>query len=365
MFERGCHFVPSIAPVESEKLREFSDGLGSDIRHDVNMAHMATYMAALNKEYRSERGRKDMRMTSRGSSSYNSPRDPCARRHYPRLARLRGDPLVYFTCVHTEDGDYAGGLGSSFAMMVPSGEEFTTTSVVQGLMMMFQDHTVRENLIILPMFGFIIFSGPSTVTATAIFGFIIFSGPSTVTATAIFGFIIFSGPSTVTATAIFGFIIFSGPSTVTATAIFGFIIFSGPSTVTATAIFGFIIFSGPSTVTATAIFGFIIFSGPSTVTATAIFGFIIFSGPSTVTATAIFGFIIFSGPSTVTATAIFGFIIFSGPSTVTATAIFGFIIFSGPSVMTCHMSSSMAARCACILIFQSSYSSLEKKGILL
>ncbi|KZV32022.1 hypothetical protein F511_23135 [Dorcoceras hygrometricum] len=60
-FERGCTFVPSIAMVESEKLRQFTDGLRPDIRHDVNMADVATYMATVNKACWSERGRKDMR----------------------------------------------------------------------------------------------------------------------------------------------------------------------------------------------------------------------------------------------------------------------------------------------------------------
>ncbi|KZV47864.1 hypothetical protein F511_10886 [Dorcoceras hygrometricum] len=45
-FERGCPFVPAIANVESEKLRQFTDGMRPDIRHDVNMADVETYMAA-------------------------------------------------------------------------------------------------------------------------------------------------------------------------------------------------------------------------------------------------------------------------------------------------------------------------------
>ncbi|KZV52398.1 hypothetical protein F511_33539 [Dorcoceras hygrometricum] len=61
LFERGCHFVPSISLVDSKKLRQFTDGLRPDIRHDVNMADVTTYMATVNRAYRSERGRKDMR----------------------------------------------------------------------------------------------------------------------------------------------------------------------------------------------------------------------------------------------------------------------------------------------------------------
>ncbi|KZV46305.1 hypothetical protein F511_20654 [Dorcoceras hygrometricum] len=60
-FERGCTFVTSIATVESEKLRQFTDGLRPDIRHDVNMADVETYSGAVNRLYRSERGRKYMR----------------------------------------------------------------------------------------------------------------------------------------------------------------------------------------------------------------------------------------------------------------------------------------------------------------
>ncbi|KZV29448.1 hypothetical protein F511_29292 [Dorcoceras hygrometricum] len=47
--------------VESENLRQFTDGLRPDIRHDVNMVDVDTYMATVNMAYRYERGRKDMR----------------------------------------------------------------------------------------------------------------------------------------------------------------------------------------------------------------------------------------------------------------------------------------------------------------
>ncbi|KZV38120.1 hypothetical protein F511_38244 [Dorcoceras hygrometricum] len=58
---KGCHFVPSIAHVESENLRQYTDGLRPDIRHDVNMVDVAMYMVAMNRAYRPERGQKDMR----------------------------------------------------------------------------------------------------------------------------------------------------------------------------------------------------------------------------------------------------------------------------------------------------------------
>ncbi|KZT75214.1 hypothetical protein F511_47761 [Dorcoceras hygrometricum] len=47
-------------------MRQFTDGLRPDIRHDINMADVATYMAAVNRSYRCQRGRKDMRMTRQG-----------------------------------------------------------------------------------------------------------------------------------------------------------------------------------------------------------------------------------------------------------------------------------------------------------
>ncbi|KZV19079.1 hypothetical protein F511_11543 [Dorcoceras hygrometricum] len=45
-------------------------------------------------------------------------------------------------------------LGVALAVTIPSGEEISTTSVVHGLVMMFQDHAVRADLIVLPMSGF-------------------------------------------------------------------------------------------------------------------------------------------------------------------------------------------------------------------
>ncbi|KZV45497.1 hypothetical protein F511_08000 [Dorcoceras hygrometricum] len=85
-FEWGCHFVPSIATVESEKLRQFTYGLRPDIHHDVNMTDVATYMAAVNRAYRSESGRKDMRddferkrrmqQPTRGQSSHQPAKRP-------------------------------------------------------------------------------------------------------------------------------------------------------------------------------------------------------------------------------------------------------------------------------------------------
>ncbi|XP_073158686.1 uncharacterized protein [Henckelia pumila] len=61
-FERGCHFVPMIAEDERERLRHFTDGLRTNIKHDVFMADVVTYKAAVNRAYRSEIGRREMQV---------------------------------------------------------------------------------------------------------------------------------------------------------------------------------------------------------------------------------------------------------------------------------------------------------------
>ncbi|KZV27108.1 inactive rhomboid protein 1-like [Dorcoceras hygrometricum] len=55
-------------------------------------------------------------------------RDSCAWCHYTRFARLSGDPLVYFECIHTEDGYCSESMGVALAVTVPLGEELTTTN---------------------------------------------------------------------------------------------------------------------------------------------------------------------------------------------------------------------------------------------
>ncbi|XP_073119841.1 uncharacterized protein [Henckelia pumila] len=59
-FERGCHFAPLIANDEQERLRHFTDGLRLDIKHDVFMADVANYSAAVKRALSSEQGRKEM-----------------------------------------------------------------------------------------------------------------------------------------------------------------------------------------------------------------------------------------------------------------------------------------------------------------
>ncbi|XP_073121448.1 uncharacterized protein [Henckelia pumila] len=59
-FERGCHFVPLIANDEQERLRHFTDGLRSNIKHDVFMADVANYSVTVNRALRSEQGKKEM-----------------------------------------------------------------------------------------------------------------------------------------------------------------------------------------------------------------------------------------------------------------------------------------------------------------
>ncbi|XP_073137540.1 uncharacterized protein [Henckelia pumila] len=59
-FEHGCHFVPMIAGDEKERLWHFTDGLRSEIKHDVSIADVMTYKETVNRAYRSEKGRKEM-----------------------------------------------------------------------------------------------------------------------------------------------------------------------------------------------------------------------------------------------------------------------------------------------------------------
>ncbi|XP_073127686.1 uncharacterized protein [Henckelia pumila] len=72
-FERGCHFVPMIAEDEGERLRHFTDGLRPDIKHDVFMADVATYKAAVNKAYRSEIGRREMQAEYQRKRQFQQP----------------------------------------------------------------------------------------------------------------------------------------------------------------------------------------------------------------------------------------------------------------------------------------------------
>ncbi|KZV58776.1 hypothetical protein F511_28743 [Dorcoceras hygrometricum] len=81
-------------------------------------------------------------------------RDPCFGCHYPCFARLRtthsfiSSAFTQRMCIIPES------LGVALAKTVPSGEELTTTNVVQLLTTMFQDHVVRADLIVLLMSGF-------------------------------------------------------------------------------------------------------------------------------------------------------------------------------------------------------------------
>ncbi|XP_073120568.1 uncharacterized protein [Henckelia pumila] len=72
-FERGCHFVPMIAEDERERLRHFTDGLRPDIKHDVFMADVATYKAAVNRAYRSETGRREMQAEYQRKRYFQQP----------------------------------------------------------------------------------------------------------------------------------------------------------------------------------------------------------------------------------------------------------------------------------------------------
>ncbi|XP_073131937.1 uncharacterized protein [Henckelia pumila] len=72
-FERGCHFLPMIVEDERERLRHFTDGLRPDIKHDVFMADVATYKAAVNRAYRSEIGRREMQAEYQRKRQFQQP----------------------------------------------------------------------------------------------------------------------------------------------------------------------------------------------------------------------------------------------------------------------------------------------------
>ncbi|XP_073137647.1 uncharacterized protein [Henckelia pumila] len=58
---------------ERERLRHFTDGLRPDIKHDVFMADVATYKAAVIKAYRSEIGRREMQAEYQRKRQFQQP----------------------------------------------------------------------------------------------------------------------------------------------------------------------------------------------------------------------------------------------------------------------------------------------------
>ncbi|XP_073120727.1 uncharacterized protein [Henckelia pumila] len=72
-FERGCHFAPLIANDEQERLRHFTDGLRSDIKHEVFMADVANYSAEVKRALRSEQGRKEMQAAYQQKRQFQQP----------------------------------------------------------------------------------------------------------------------------------------------------------------------------------------------------------------------------------------------------------------------------------------------------
>ncbi|XP_073121070.1 uncharacterized protein [Henckelia pumila] len=72
-FERGCHFAPLIANDEQERLRHFTDGLRPDIKHDVFMADVANYSAAVKRALRSEQGTKEMQAAYQQKRQFQQP----------------------------------------------------------------------------------------------------------------------------------------------------------------------------------------------------------------------------------------------------------------------------------------------------
>ncbi|XP_073133416.1 uncharacterized protein [Henckelia pumila] len=71
-FERGCHFAPLIVIEEKERLRHFTDGMRSNIKHDVYMADVSNYKAVANRAFRSKQRRKEIMRITRGRGNYSS-----------------------------------------------------------------------------------------------------------------------------------------------------------------------------------------------------------------------------------------------------------------------------------------------------
>ncbi|XP_073139115.1 uncharacterized protein [Henckelia pumila] len=72
-FERGCHFAPLIANEEQERLRHFTDGPRPNIKHDIFMADVANYSAAVNRALRFEQGRKEMQAAYQQKRQFQQP----------------------------------------------------------------------------------------------------------------------------------------------------------------------------------------------------------------------------------------------------------------------------------------------------
>ncbi|XP_073133602.1 uncharacterized protein [Henckelia pumila] len=93
-FERGCHFAPLIVNDKQERLRHFTDGLRPDIKHDVFMADVANYSAAVKRALRSEQGRKQMQAPAKkqftGPVKGPNPPRPQQRQQGPQRPQQRG-----------------------------------------------------------------------------------------------------------------------------------------------------------------------------------------------------------------------------------------------------------------------------------
>ncbi|XP_073157162.1 uncharacterized protein [Henckelia pumila] len=71
-FERGCHLVPLIADSAPEKMRQFIEGLRAEIKHDVCMADVPTYEAAVSRALRSEEGRREIQREQQSKRQFQS-----------------------------------------------------------------------------------------------------------------------------------------------------------------------------------------------------------------------------------------------------------------------------------------------------
>ncbi|KZV52435.1 hypothetical protein F511_34310 [Dorcoceras hygrometricum] len=178
-FDKGCHFSPLIAKDHEEKLQHILDDLSPTIQRDVQMADPTGYDAALNRVFKSEQMLKEY--TGRGTKEESIPASTIAAAadqdaFYWTTETTR--PRVIVLGVATRALFYSGATNSfilekfvrrmgivreslteHLLMMIPSGEELHTASIVQNLEMVLQGCTVFAYLIDISMPEFDIILG--------------------------------------------------------------------------------------------------------------------------------------------------------------------------------------------------------------
>ncbi|XP_073120567.1 uncharacterized protein [Henckelia pumila] len=151
-FERGCHFAPLIANDEQERLRHFTDGLRPDIKHDVFMADVANYSAAVKRALRSEQGRKEMQAAYQQKRQFQQPfhgqSSQPVKKQFTGPAKGPNPPRPQRVGIIPEDAV------TGYDVTLPSGEILTTSSVLNGVELELQGNLIRADLVVLPMSGF-------------------------------------------------------------------------------------------------------------------------------------------------------------------------------------------------------------------